>query len=150
MNKDTKRKLQEEIKYFQSYHANSIKNIEFLVSNIVKDQKKTCIALTDCDLYKWLEENKILLNQVFGPGGIGYLYDEHKEWHIESEKICTILANDTPKGFTAKLFGKKRKITPEEMDKVKFHLYELQEHTKQINNRFVKMERRINAIPDDS
>ena len=117
---DKKEEAIEYLKNAKDAHLKWVKKAKDLVfSNLDLSEKIIPVNSTECEFGKWfLKEGRglLLLNEVSDLKKIEFL---HKELHEIYETIFNIYYLKNKKSFIGKLFGVKRKISEEDLNKSK-------------------------------
>ncbi len=146
-----KEQVVEQLRAAKSAHIKWVQKAKLLISGIEVEKDAIPVNSTECNFGKWFYSDAQALNALSNNPMecMTSIEQLHFELHDEYMKIFSIYFSKPDDGFFSKIFGKKKKVTPEEIEESKGHFNKLEEISKMLLDEINRLERRILAVSDE-
>lgn len=118
-----------------------------LIEGLPIEQEQIPVNCTDCKFGLWFYGDGQRLNRMSGMSCLKEIEALHMQLHETYMQIFKIYFSDTDRSFFAKLFGTRKKISPEHQETAKENYRELKAISEKLIAEIERLERRLFAMP---
>ena len=146
-----KSQVLDHIRAAKSAHISWVQKAKLLIEGFDIDKNSIPVNSTECKFGKWFYSDAQRLNSLRNNSleCMTTIERLHFELHDIYMNIFKLYYMTSEKGFFAKLFGSKKKITDETIGKGREYFSKLEEVSQELLVEINRLERRIIAIPDE-
>lgn len=129
-------------------HISWVQRAKMLIEGVSMDEKAIPVNSTECQFGKWFYSDGQSLNTLRNNPVecMSEIEDLHFKLHDIYLQIFKIYYENDKKGFFAKLFGNKRKVSDAEQAKARDYFDEMNAVSKELVEVLNRMERRVSVL----
>jgi len=146
-----KHQVLEQIRAAKAAHIRWVQKAKLLIEGFEMDKDSIPINSTECKFGVWFYSDAQQLNSLRNNSleCMGSVETLHFQLHDIYLQIFKLYYDVGEKGFFAKLFGSKKKVNDETIEKGRKYFSELEGVSKELLVEINRLERRIIAIPEE-
>jgi len=140
----------EQLRAAKAAHISWVQKAKFLIEGIEIDKNSIPVNSTECKFGQWFYGEAQKLNALRNNSleCMDNIEDEHSKLHDVYLKIFKLYYVVETRGFFAKLFSNKKKLTDETIELGREYFLELEQISKSLLAEILKLERRVIAIQE--
>lgn len=143
---------EETLKHLQSAkkaHINWVHRAHALIEGLPIEKEQVPVNCTDCKFGQWFYGDGQRLGRMPSMESLKEIEALHFELHEIYMKIFKIYFSDEDRTFLSKLFGTRKKISPENQDVAKVYYVELKSVSEKLIASIERLERRLFALSEN-
>ena len=141
----------EHLRAAKTAHIKWVQKAKLLINGIEVEKDAIPVNSTECKFGKWFYSDGQVLNALSNnPMECMVSIEQlHFELHDIYMNIFHIYFSKPSGGFLSKIFGSKKKVTPEEVKKAEEYFKDLEEVSKKLLDEINRLERRLLAVSEE-
>ncbi len=133
----------------ESYHEEQLQKVSMLLEG-KKIKNPTPLSKEACNFGKWLYSEAKDIQKIIGSQFYDNIELMHGFWHTEYKKIYEIFYDSEKNSIMTFLFGNRKNVKPEMLQRAKEYYQELQEITHNLLKALNVSKRRVLALGESS
>ena len=144
-----KQEVLEHLRNAKKAHVKWVQRAEALIEGQPVQKEQLPVDCRECAFGQWFYVEGQRLDIIPNMGCLKEIELLHEDLHASYMKIFEIYFSETPSTFFAKLLGKKKKITEQDLVIAKHYYAQLKEISEKLIKEIDRLDRRLSALQSD-